>query len=154
MGNVPSATAQTPSMLCSEDCWHAMPIEAVADRLGVDPAFGLSEEVAHNRFLVFGPNRVSPRKEETAWQIFLEEIREPMIVLLLVTGALYAIWGELRDTLTIFLVILALVSAEVLNERRAKRAISALTRLAEPTSRVLRGGQIQEIPSDKSFPAT
>jgi Ca2+-transporting ATPase len=139
-------------MPSSEDCWHAMPIEAVADRLGVDLAFGLSEEVAHNRFLVFGPNRVSPRKEETIWEIFLEEIREPMIVLLVVTGALYAIWGELRDTLTIFFVILALVSAEVLNERRAKRAISALMRLAEPTSRVLRGGRVQEIPPDQIVP--
>jgi len=149
---VPLATAQTPSTSSSEDSWHAMPMEAIADRLGVDPLCGLSEEVAHNRFLVFGPNRVSPRKEETIWEIFLEEIREPMIVLLLVTGVFYAIWGELRDTLTIFFVILALVSAEVLNERRAKRAISALIRLAEPTSRVLRGGQVQEIPPDQIVP--
>ena len=149
---VPLETAQTPSMPSSEERWHALPIQAVGDRLGVDPVSGLSEEVAHNRFLVFGPNRVSPRKEETVWQIFLEEIREPMIVLLLVTGALYAIWGEFRDTLTIFFVILALVSAEVLNERRAKRAISSLMRLAEPTSRVLRGGRVQEIPSDQVVP--
>ncbi len=87
-------------MPSSEDRWHAMSIEAVTGRQGVDPASGLSEEVAHNRFLVFGPNRVSPCKDETIWEIFLEEIREPMIVLLLITGALYAIWGEFRDTLT------------------------------------------------------
>ena len=91
MGNVPHVMAQTPLTPSSEDRWHGLPVEAVRDRLGVDPASGLSEEVAHNRFLVFGPNRVSPRKEETVWQIFLEEIREPMIVLLLVTGTLYAI---------------------------------------------------------------
>ena len=94
MGNVPPATAQIPSLPSSEDCWHAMPIEAVGDRLGVDPAYGLSEEVAHNRFLVFGPNRVSPRKEETTWEILLEEIREPMIVLLLVTGAFTRFGGS------------------------------------------------------------
>ena len=130
------------------DCWHAMSVPQVAHRLGVDPASGLSEEVARNRFLVFGPNRLSPRKEQTVWDIFLEEIREPMIVLLLVTGALYAIWGQFKDTLTIFIVILVLVWAEVLNERRAKRAISALMRLAEPISPVLRGGRRQEVAPD------
>ncbi len=152
MPNVPPAATQASPMNSIDDGWHALPVQAVGHRLGVDPASGLSEEVANIQFIAFGPNRLSPRKEETIWDIFLEEIREPMIVLLLITGALYAIWGELRDTLTIFLVILALVSAEVLNERRAKRAISALARLAEPTSRVLRGGRPQEISPDQIVP--
>jgi Ca2+-transporting ATPase len=112
----------------------------------------LSDEVAHNRFLVFGPNRLSAQKEETVWDIFLEEVREPMIVLLLVTGVLYAIWGELQDTLTIFVVILALLSAEVLNERRAKQAIGALIKLSEPTSPVIRAGQRREIPAQQIVP--
>jgi Ca2+-transporting ATPase len=112
----------------------------------------LNDEVAHNRFLVFGPNRLSTQKQETVWDIFLEEIREPMIVLLLITGVLYGIWGQLEDTLTIFAVILALVAAEVLNERRAKQAIGALIKLSEPTSPVIRGGQHREIPADQIVP--
>jgi len=133
----------------TDDCWHAMPADAINARLGVDPASGLNDEVAHNRFLVFGPNRLSTQKHETVWDIFLEEIREPMIVLLLITGVLYGIWGELEDTLTIFFVILALVSAEVLNERRAKQAIGALIKLSEPTSPVIRGGQHREIQAEQ-----
>ncbi|MGB7723800.1 MAG: HAD-IC family P-type ATPase, partial [Bryobacteraceae bacterium] len=126
-----------------------MPADAISARLGVDPASGLNDEVAHNRFLVFGPNRLSRQKQQTVWDIFLEEIREPMIVLLLITGVLYGIWGEFEDTLTIFFVILALVSAEVLNERRAKQAIGALIKLSEPTSPVIRGGQHREIPAEQ-----
>jgi Ca2+-transporting ATPase len=125
-----------------------MPADEISARLGVDPASGLNDEVAHNRFLVFGPNRLTAQKQETVWDIFLEEIREPMILLLLITGVLYGIWGELEDTLTIFFVILALVSAEVLNERRAKQAIGALIKLSEPTSPVIRGGQHREIQAD------
>jgi Ca2+-transporting ATPase len=112
----------------------------------------LNDEVARNRFLVFGPNRLSPQKLQTVWDIFLEEVREPMIVLLLITGVLYGIWGELEDTLTIFVVILALVSAEVLNERRAKQAIDALIKLSEPTSPVIRGGQHREISAEQIVP--
>ena len=126
-----------------------MSADAINARLGVDPASGLNDEVARNRFLVFGPNRLTAQKQETVWDIFLEEIREPMIVLLLITGVLYGIWGEIEDTLTIFFVILALVSAEVLNERRAKQAIGALIKLSEPTSPVIRGGQHREIPAEQ-----
>ena len=100
----------------------------------------------------YGPNRLSAEKQETIWDVFVEEVREPMIVLLLITGALYAIWGEPGDTVTIFLVILALVSAEVLNERRARRAIGELIRIAEPTSPILRAGQHREIPADQIVP--
>jgi len=152
MANTAAAVTPTPRTTPTDECWHAMSVEAVGSRLGVDPPSGLSEEVAQERFLVFGPNRLAPRKDQTIWDIFLEEIREPMIVLLLVTGGLYAIWGQLRDTLTIFVVILALVSSEVLNERRAKRAITGLMKLAEPTSPVRRGGRYLEAFTEQIVP--
>jgi len=88
MATVQSVSKQTPQADPVEDYWHALPADAISTRLGVDFASVLNDEVAHNRFLVFGPNRLSSVKEETVWDIFLEEIREPMIVLLLITGAL------------------------------------------------------------------
>lgn len=147
-----SASTQTPPVTSPDIHWHALAVEVISTRLGVDPASGLNDQEAHNRLGQFGPNRLSTLREESIWDIFLEEIREPMIVLLLITGVLYGIWGELRDTLTIFFVILALVSAEVLNERRAKRAIGNLIKLAEPTSPILRGGRHQEVQADQIVP--
>jgi len=152
MGAISSTSTQTLATPSLDTNWHALPANVTSARFGVDPSSGLDDEVAHNRFLVLGPNRLSAEKQETVWDIFLEEIREPMIVLLLITGVLYGIWGELEDTFTIFVVILALVSAEVLNERRAKRAIGALVKLSEPTSPVIRGGQHREIPADQIVP--
>jgi Ca2+-transporting ATPase len=148
----PSAIADAAPAVSADSGWHALSAESAAARSGVDLVSGLSDEVAHNRFLVFGPNRLSARKVETVWDIFLEEIREPMILLLLATGVLYAIWGELKDTMAIFVVILALLSAEVLNERRAKQAIGALIKLSEPTSPVIRAGQRREIPAQQIVP--
>jgi len=65
-----------------------------------------------------------------------------MILLLLIVGVLYSLWGELGDAITIFVVILVLVAAEVVNEFRAKRAIAALERLSAPKARVRRGGEV------------
>jgi len=152
MATNPPASSQILPAAATDTCWHALPAEAISARFGVDPASGLNDETAHNRFLVFGPNRLSAQKQETVWEIFLEEMREPMIVLLLITGVLYGIWGELQDTLTIFGVILALVSAEVINERRAKRAIGALIKLSEPTCPTIRGGRYREVSADQIVP--
>ena len=77
--------------------------------------------------------------------ILREEITEPMILLFIAVGVLYSILGSLTDALTIIVIIIILVLAEVWNEYRAKRSISALRQLAPPTALVLRNGQPIEV---------
>lgn len=132
--------------------WHALTAVEVCTRIGTTAGSGLTEPDALQRQTQFGLNRLVAEKAESIWDIFLEEIREPMILLLLVTGLLYAIWGQVGDTLTIFFVILALVGAEVLNARRAKTAIAALSKLAEPTTPVRRDGHRTEIRAEYVVP--
>jgi Ca2+-transporting ATPase len=60
--------------------------------------------------------------------------------------------GEVSDGVTIFFVILALNTIEVVNEQRAKKAISTLQKLAEPTALVLREGRPQEILAERIVP--
>jgi Ca2+-transporting ATPase len=87
-------------------------------------------------------------EHESFWEEYLEELREPMILLLLITGILYSILGTLADAVTIFAIIFTLVALEVVNEQRAGKAIDALRELAEPTSAVIRGGRRQEVPAE------
>jgi Ca2+-transporting ATPase len=110
---------------------------------------GLTAEEARAAFLRDGPNRIREPKRETFLDVFFEEIREPMILLLLVTGVLYSVWGRLEDAITIFVIILVLVGIEVWNEHRAHRAIAALATLSEPTAVVLRDGQTVEVPTEE-----
>lgn len=103
---------------------------------------GLTIAEATARLAQVGPNRLFTPGAVRFWAIAAEEIREPMILLLLGVGVLYSLWGGLGDAITIFVVILLLVMAEVFNEFRAKRAIGALERLSAPTARVRRAGQV------------
>jgi Ca2+-transporting ATPase len=74
------------------------------------------------------------------------EITEPMILLLLFVGVVYAVLGrEITDAVTIFAVIVLLVLAEVWNEFRAKKAIVALGEIAAPKARVIREDTVREI---------
>ncbi len=132
--------------------WHTLSTQEVISHFGVDGTSGLSKKEAHERLAQLGPNRLREEKREPIWEIFLEEIREPMILLLLVTGVLYSLWGKLSDALAILAVILTLVSVEVWNERRAENAIAALHKLAEPTASARRDGQAIEIPAEAVVP--
>ncbi|HQG31241.1 MAG TPA: cation-transporting P-type ATPase, partial [Deltaproteobacteria bacterium] len=77
---------------------------------------GLTDEEAARRLEQAGPNRITRPKKISFLGIAREEITEPMILLLLAVGFFYSIWGRLEDALTIFIVIILLVLAEVLNE--------------------------------------
>ncbi|HEX9012817.1 MAG TPA: HAD-IC family P-type ATPase, partial [Anaerolineaceae bacterium] len=132
--------------------WHTAAVADAAARAGTDLAAGLTPAEAGTRLSRFGPNRLAAEKKEPFWREFVEELREPMVLMLLVTGVLYAVWGELSDAVTIFIIILALNTVEVVNEQRSKKAIASLRRLAAPAAAVRRGGQIQEIPADQVVP--
>lgn len=75
----------------------------------------------------------------------MELIREPLILLLLGIGILYSIWGGWHDALTIVVIILIMVGAEVVTDYRTSKELAGLTKLAEPTARVVRDGQDQEV---------
>lgn len=132
--------------------WHTLSAGRVAEQLESDPQQGLSpEEVLHRQKLV-GANTLIKEKKVSFWKEFFEELCEPMVLMLLVTGVLYIIWGELADAITIFVIILTLNTVEVLNEMRSKKAIASLRKLAEPLAAVRRAGSFLEIPIEQVVP--
>jgi P-type Ca2+ transporter type 2C len=58
---------------------------------------GLSEAEAMARLAADGPNELPSKHQRTGFRIFLDIMREPMLVLLVAGGAIYAVFGETRD---------------------------------------------------------
>jgi Ca2+-transporting ATPase len=113
---------------------------------------GLSDIEVERRLEEFGPNQFVERQKTSFLSIAMEEVAEPMILLLLVVGVVYAVFGSLQDALTIFSIIFVLVFVEIWNEYRAKKAISALAELAAPKTKVVRNGVMVEIETEKVVP--
>jgi Ca2+-transporting ATPase len=132
--------------------WHTMALTEVAAALEADPDAGLAAAEAERRLEQAGRNRLEEEEREPFWREYLEELTEPLILLLIFTGILYVVLGEAGDGITIFVVILLLVAVEVVNEQRAKRAIRALQKIAEPTALVVRDGRPREIPVEEVVP--
>lgn len=118
----------------------------------VREANGLSSREAAERLEQTGPNQLVRPWKVSFLGIAKEEVVEPMILLLLVVGVVYTVFGSWQDALTIFSVIFVLVFVEIWNEYRAKKAISALSELAAPKTRVLRDGTIIEVETEKVVP--
>jgi Ca2+-transporting ATPase len=124
---------------------HSKQLQNVVLELGVNAQNGLTDQEVAQRLSQYGKNALVEEREIRFFGILLEEITEPMILLLIAVGVLYSILGSLTDALTIIVIIIILVLAEVWNEYRAKRSISALRQLAPPTALVLRNGQPVEV---------
>jgi Ca2+-transporting ATPase len=132
--------------------WQGMTANEVGEALSTDLAKGLTSEEAARRLKNVGPNIAREEEEEPIWEEFVEEAKEPLIILLFAAGVLYGFWGGIEDAFVIFAVIVVLLSVEVFNERRAGRAIRALGKLAEPMTPLFRNGVRVEIPHEQVVP--
>lgn len=112
----------------------------------------LSTVEAQKKFQEFGPNLIFKSSKISFFAIARHEVTEPMIILLLIVGIVYSIWGKIEDAVTIFIVIFLLIMAEVYNEFRAKKAIASLEKIAMPKTKVLRDENIAEIDSENVVP--
>jgi Ca2+-transporting ATPase len=125
--------------------WHSRETEELIRLSGVNPEKGLTDQEAAQRLSKYGKNTLVEQREIRFLGILKEEVTEPMILLLIAVGVLYSFLGSLSDALTIIVIIIVLVLAEVWNEYRAKRSIASLKQLAPPTALVLRDGQPKEV---------
>jgi len=132
--------------------WHTLPAEEALAALQTDGRRGLATAKAGARLARVGPNRLVAERQVTFWRVAKEEVAEPMILLLLAVGVLYALWGDLADALAIFAIITGIACVEIVNEYRAKAAIAALQRLAAPLAPVLRDGRQEAVETAELVP--
>ncbi|MBX6377803.1 MAG: cation-transporting P-type ATPase, partial [Clostridia bacterium] len=113
---------------------------------------GLTSAEAAERLARYGPNRTEAPRQVRFWPILLEEVREPMILLLLAVTAAYFAFGETGEAATVLAVVAAVVLVEVWTEYRAKAAVAALEALNAPTAAVVRDGALAVVPAEEVVP--
>lgn len=107
---------------------------------------GLSNEEAEKRLTENGYNELLSQKKQSLLSIFLNVLREPMLILLLGAGLIYLIIGEVNDALILLLFVFVVVGITFNQERRTERALEALKNLSSPRALVIRGGNQKRVP--------
>ncbi|WP_413798423.1 cation-translocating P-type ATPase [Streptomyces iranensis] len=115
-------------------------------------AAGLSREEAARRLEEHGANVVARERRTPVWRRVLQQLRDPLIVVLLVAAVLTLTTGDFPDASVILLVITVNTVAGVVQEVRAERAVAALTALSAPTARVIRDGGECSVPAADVVP--
>ena len=118
---------------------------------------GLSEAEAARRLSEHGPNRLAAGKKKSNLQRFFEELKDPMILILLaaalISGITSAYEGEsYADVVIILTVVIINAVLGVLQESKAEKAIEALQEIAAATSKVMRGGKMEVKKSEELVP--
>ncbi len=131
---------------------HADTAEAVAQRLGVDPAVGLSDGEVTLRARTSGPNALEDAEREPVWRMAWEAFTEPFVLMLAAAGALAIAVGEVRDGLLVMVGLLPIVGADVVTEYRGERALEALREATAPVARVRRSGAVSTVPAASLVP--
>ncbi len=124
--------------------WHTLPVDAVFARLDSTP-HGLTGAEAVRRLAEYGPNELRAAHRVSPWTILLEQVKNVLIVILLVATGLSIFLGEGVEAIAIAVIVLFAVILGFVQEYRAERAIEALREMAAPTATVLRDGEELEV---------
>ncbi|HOF99954.1 MAG: Calcium-transporting ATPase 1 [Firmicutes bacterium ADurb.Bin248] len=118
-----------------------------ARALDADPARGLSRADAERRLMENGKNALTEKKPKTVLQMFLEQLNEPMIYILLAAAVISLFLREFGDAVIVLVVIILNAVIGVVQEGKAQQALAALKKLSSPTALVRREGEVREIPA-------
>ena len=114
---------------------------------------GLTSEEAGKRLEANGKNKLVAAKGKSVFRRFMEQLADPMIIILLVaaaiSGVLAVVEGEgFADVIIILAVVLINAVLGVYQESKAEKAIEALQEMSAATSKVLRDGKVQIVHSE------
>lgn len=118
----------------------------------VDLSVGLSSEEAKKRLKTYGYNELPEPPKPTLLAQFLDQFKSTLVLILIAAAIISAFFGELIDTLVILGITILNATLGVMQQRRAESALEAVKKLSNPTSKVLRDGKVQVIPSREVVP--
>ena len=106
---------------------------------------GLSAPEAVSRVKRYGLNEVAREKRQSPLMRLLNNLKDPLVILLTALGVLSFVTGDLRATIVIFVMVLLGVVLRFYQEQRADNAAEKLKAMVNTTATVVRDGQDAEV---------
>jgi Ca2+-transporting ATPase len=129
--------------------WYATAAEDVAQRLGVDPAQGLSEAEAAERLAKNGPNALPAEATTPGWKQFLAQYRSYMQIILVAAAVASMAIGELSTGIVVLAITALNALGGMRQQGKAESAMNALQSMLKASARVRRGGAEVKIGADQ-----
>lgn len=132
--------------------WFTKSQNDVLKELGVDPTTGLSDDEAKKRLEQYGLNKLKGKPKKSLFALFLSQLKDMLIYVLLAAAVITIIIGEYTDSIIILLVVILNAVIGVFQEFKAEKAVEALQKMTTPKAVVRRNGKAVEINSEEVVP--
>ena len=108
---------------------------------------GLNEEEIKKRREQHGFNELEEAARKSPLQVFLEQFKDFLVIILLGAAIISAFLGKLESTIVILVVVIINAILGTVQHLKAEQSLKSLKALSSPIAKVLRNGQKLEIPS-------
>lgn len=117
---------------------------------------GLTSQEAAKRLEQNGKNKLAEAKKDSLLKRFFDQMKDPMIIILLVAAAVSAVTDIIEkghmvvptDSLIILFVVIVNAVLGVVQESKAEKAIEALQEMSAATTKTLRDGKVVSVRSE------
>ncbi len=110
---------------------------------------GLSDEEIVQSRKANGTNSLEHQDKNHFLASLIEMVKEPMFLLLLLATSIYFITGEYSNGIFMLAAIVLVSAISLFQESKSRSAIEELKKLSQPKSKVIRNGDVIEIPSEE-----
>jgi len=138
--------------------WYELQLGEVVRKLNTDLNTGLRDEQAKLIREKAGENKLTENKKESIFIKFLKQFNDFMILILISAAIVSAIMAfidgtsDYLDSIIILVIVVLNAIMGVAQEAKAEKSLEALKKMAAPTAKVKRDGEIKTIPSTDVVP--
>ena len=112
--------------------WHSKTTKEVLDQLNVTVQDGLTDSEAKKRLDQYGPNELKSAERESLFMRFLDQMKDPMIIVLLIAAVLSFVssgFTDWVDSVIILLIVIVNAVISISQEDNAEKALEALRKM-------------------------
>lgn len=109
----------------------------------------LTDEQVREHKEKYGPNELVEGKKKTILQIFLEQYKDFLVIILIIAAIVSGFMGDAESAAVILIVITMNAILGTVQTVKAEQSLASLKKLSGPEAKVLRGGSVVQIPSSE-----
>ncbi len=132
--------------------WWNRSSEDVCRNLNTDLHKGLSNEETKKRLQKFGPNQLPEKKRVSPLTLLINQFSSFIVWTLIAAATIAGFLGEWVDATAIGVIVILNGILGFFQEFQADKSLAALRKMATLSSKVIRNGELQTIPSEKIVP--
>lgn len=132
--------------------WWLQPAQEAIRNLNTDPHQGLSTGEAQKRLQEFGCNQLLEQQKSSFLHLFFDQFSNLIVWILIVAAIIAGVLREWVDAVSIITIIVLNGLLGFFQEYRAEKSLAALRKMITPSSKVIREGKLQTVPSKDIVP--